>query len=191
MHPARASGESGSRRQLPPWLSSQASIQAEADSSMRLLVGPPCLGCPAGRGAFWKNINLLSSCKTHMRELASRRSRLERRIEQQEDALEETRKVAERATPSGASHALTSLVGSTGGPARLPPSSFPVSLPLSSSSTGRSVFSSAFRSSFRAGKAPPCLHLSRGGPLRLALPTRPAACFGKPGFIGTQPHSFL
>lgn len=100
MHPARASGESGSRHQLPPWLSSQASIQAEADSSMRLLVGPPCLGCPAGRGAFWKNINLLSSCKTHMRELASRRSHLERRIEQQEDALEETRKVAERATPS-------------------------------------------------------------------------------------------
>lgn len=177
VHPARASGESGSRHQLPPWLSSQASIQAEADSSMRLLVGPPCLGCPAGRGAFWKNINLLSSCKTHMRELASRRSHLERRIEQQEDAS--GRCVGGNAESCGASHALTSLVGSTGGLARLPPSSFPVSLPLSSSSTGRSVFSSAFRLSAAASGLPggegPSLPPSEPRRTPAAGPSHPAS----------------
>lgn len=90
--PTRAFGESQDRCRLCRLPSSRASVEAEAASSVCPLFSPPLLGCPAGRGTFWKNVNLFSSCKTHMQELASKSRRLESWIKQQEKLSEEAGK---------------------------------------------------------------------------------------------------
>lgn len=129
VRPARAFGESQDRCRLCRLPSSGASVEAEAASSVCPLFSPPLLGCPAGRGTFWKNVNLFSSCKTHMQELASKSRRLESWIKQQENCR---RKQGRRCRSSATSLCPVKAAASPG--LSLP--SLRVSLPVSCRPSG-------------------------------------------------------
>lgn len=181
--PTRAFGESQDRCRLCRLPSSRASVEAEAASSVCPLFSPPLLGCPAGRGTFWKNVNLFSSCKTHMQELASKSRRLESWIKQQENCR---RKQGRRCRSSATSLCPVKAAASPG--LSLP--SLRVS-PRFLQTFRMSVLSSVFGDDFRAGKVPSCLRADsrplpagvwcqcRLGTRWLTFPVQPASCFGK------------